>query len=259
MKLLSSLLLLLTTSATLCLAEEAKPNLDDPATLEKIVEKAIDGDMLEKRTVDGHRLSFARNSETPYSGWVKLLHGNAQVRWLGKYKDGKAIGLITVWYEHLQKQRETMLKNGKQIWFRTWYTDGQKAREVHYNDDKPWSAKTWKPDGTPCPDTDLKDGNGALFQYYDNGQKAMEENFINGNEDGNNRSWNENGQKIYESPRKDGKAYGTTTTWYENGQKRNEINYKEGQKHGLLTTWDKEGNITSQIRYKNGKQVEKVK
>ena len=49
MKLLSSLLLLLTTSATLCLAEEAKPNLDDPATLEKIVEKAIDGDMLEKR------------------------------------------------------------------------------------------------------------------------------------------------------------------------------------------------------------------
>lgn len=232
MKLLTSFPVLFAASITLCLGKDAKPNLDDPTTLQKIVEEAIDGDMLEKRIVDGARLSFARNSETPYSGWVKFLHGNAQVRWLGKYKDGKAIGLITEWYEHLQKQRETMLKNGKQIWFRTWYTDGQKAREVHYNGDKPWSAKTWKPDGTPCPDTDLKDGNGALFQYYDNGQKSMEENFTNGNEDGNNRSWHENGQKIYESSRKDGKV------------------------HGLETHWDKDGNMTSQTKWQNGKKVE---
>ena len=45
-----------------------------------------------------------RYQQTPYTGWVKVMWGNEQVRLLSQYKDGKGDGLETSWYENGQKE-----------------------------------------------------------------------------------------------------------------------------------------------------------
>ena len=41
--------------------------------------------------------------------------------------------------------------------------------------------------------------------------------------------WFENGQKRIENNRKNGELDGLYVTWHENGQKRVEVNYKDGK------------------------------
>ena len=59
------------------------PDLDDPETLDKIIAEAIDED----------KLHDAPNKQTPYTGWLKEMHNNGQVRKLTQYKDGKKMAL----------------------------------------------------------------------------------------------------------------------------------------------------------------------
>ena len=46
--------------------------------------------------------------------------------------------------------------------------------------------------------------NGLYTEYYDNGQKSVEENYKDGKKDGLEVWWHENGKKAYEVNYKDG-------------------------------------------------------
>ena len=78
-------------------------------------------------------------------------------------------------------------------------------------------------------------------QYYEYGQKKIEETWKDGWEDGLWTWWYENGQNNKEGTFKNGKPNGLVTSWHENGQKRNEATFKDGE---LISAecWDEDGN-----------------
>ena len=55
------------------------------------------------------------------------------------------------------------------------------------------SAKVWKPNGEKCPVTNLKDGNGVVVGWYENGQKRQQINYKDGKKGGPFIVWNEKG------------------------------------------------------------------
>ena len=140
-------------------AQDDKINLDDNEILDKIIAGAIDLDKLQRKEKEGEILYYAPNKQTPYTGWVKRMHGNGQIAWLVQYKDGKKWkGLCMAWYENGQKNFEGRWKKSK----------------------KPWTVVVWKPNGEKCPDTNLKDGNGVLVYYDNDGREFMRTIFKNG-------------------------------------------------------------------------------
>ena len=94
------------------LADDAKPNLDDPATRGKIVAQAIDEHELQKRGKEGEELAYAPNIQTPYTGWVKGMYDNVQVRVLYRYKGGQGV-FKAKWHDNGQKWQEANYKDGK--------------------------------------------------------------------------------------------------------------------------------------------------
>ncbi len=120
-------------AAALCLGFlwEGEPDLNDPKTLDKILSEAISEDRMQERGREGEKLSYAPNSQTPYTGWVKVMHENGQVEGVVNSKDGKADGPSTMWYENGQKKIEVNFKDGKAdgLWT-SWDDFGNKASET---------------------------------------------------------------------------------------------------------------------------------
>ena len=122
-----------------------------------------------------------------------------------------------------------------------WNKYGEKRWEIIYKTNlgggrrSITTASSWLPDGSNCPLTNIKDGNGLVVLYYDDGKKMSQDKY------------------------KDGRRHGLATEWSHNGQKWTETNWKDGEKHGLDTRWDKAGNITDQSKWENGEEVEVIK
>ena len=66
----------------------------------------------------------------------------------------------------------------------------------------------------PQVDADEPPENGKRVTYYENGQKAWENHYKNGKQEGLGTGWYENGQKQWESHHKDGKREGLWITWH---------------------------------------------
>ena len=205
--------------------------LTDPETRDKILEKAIESSELEERGNEGEELWHAKNKQTPYTGWSKDLYDTGQVEALSLYKDGKAHGHYTGWYEN-----------------------GQKSMEGNYKDGKLMSDMSWKPDGTKCPLTNIKDGNGVFVAYHMNGQKKEAVNFKDGKKHGLVTGWDEEGQKKEEGGFHEGKRHGVYTSWHENGQKKQVSEWEEDNQHGLITEWYETGQKKSEGSFNDGKQ-----
>ena len=94
--------------------------------------------------------------------------------WEGTYKDGKVDGLWTHWHESGQSGSKKRFKDGKQdgLWTE-WYENGQKRWEENYRDGKLMSAVHWKQNGEKCPVTNVKEGNGVVVWYKDDGTEAL--------------------------------------------------------------------------------------
>ena len=66
----------------------------------------------------------------------------------------------------------------------------------------------------------------------------------------------ENGQKRIEEHLKLGKRNGLKTDWYENGQKSEQREYKNGKRHGEETWWQPDGKLMGKALWKDGKEVD---
>ena len=73
-----------------------------------------------------------------------------------------------------------------------------------------------------------KKKNGKHITYYDNGNKWVELNFVNGVREG------------------------IQYTWHHNGQLKSELHYVNGKKHGLQKWLQKNGKILNEKTYTNG-------
>ena len=136
-----------------------KTHYSPPLTEEevKIIAEAIDVNTLQKRGKKGEELAYAPNEQTPYTGWAKGMRDNGRVESLDQYKDGKREGLETWWYE-----------------------SGQEKQEINYKDGKPISAEAWKPNGKKCPVTNVKNGNGVVVWYNEDGTEQSPKTYGEG-------------------------------------------------------------------------------
>ncbi len=96
---------------------------------------------------------------------------------------------------------------------------------------------------------------GLETEWHENGQKAIEANFVNGEKHGLMTEWYNHTQKQSEVSYEDGERHGLETTWHPNGQKSHEGNYVNGQKQGEFNYYDKDGGLTSTEMYNGGKLV----
>ena len=101
-----------------------------------------------------------------FSGWFE----NGQKNWESYWKEGVKNGLWSGWYENGIKERESYWKDGvKEGLWNGWYKNGRKARESYWKNGKFISSVSWKPNGEKCPFTDVKDGNGVVVRYCEEG------------------------------------------------------------------------------------------
>jgi antitoxin component YwqK of YwqJK toxin-antitoxin module len=180
-------------------------DLDDKETRNRIIAEAIDGNKLQNRGEKGEELLYAPNEQTPYTGWLKVMYENGQIKVLGQLKDGKP-SRLTQWYENGQKGSEEINKAGKNVTAR-WYENGNKAeRFTVINGQKhgPWTS------------------------WYENGLKKAELNWEGGELEGLYTLWYDNGLKAKEGSFKDGKGGLDFKTWC----RENELK-KEGTKFKL--------------------------
>jgi len=126
------------------IAQVGKIDLDDPETRKKIIANAVKTSQLQRRGKKAEELLYAKNQQTPYTGWTKLMDGNGQIKFLTQRKDGKKDGLQMWWHENGQKKGERTYKDGRKHGLETfWYENGQKEAENTYRDGKEISSKEW--------------------------------------------------------------------------------------------------------------------
>jgi len=144
---------------SLCFADTKaeRPNLDAPEVRKKIIEQAVEFDVVKK--ADGSMQYFEPLELSPYRGsaWGALYYSNRNIKGLYQLKDGKQDGLTTGWYEN-----------------------GQKKDEVNMSDGKVVNGKVWLPDGRICPISKIKDGSGVFVAYDIEGKELYRENFKDG-------------------------------------------------------------------------------
>lgn len=136
------------------------PDLNNPDNLNMILEKAIVKEKLQKRGKVDEQLAYVPNDQKPYTGWVKEMYENGQVKVLWQYKNGIVDGLHVTWYENGQKDRESNYKEGKKNGLRTmWYENGQKKQEANWKaGNKHGSDTEWNEDGILMRETNWRDG-----------------------------------------------------------------------------------------------------
>lgn len=131
---------------------------------------------------------------------------------------------------------------------------GKVSNLVQFADGKTMNAHSWKPNGERCPDTTLSEGSGVLFVYFDNGSKASESHYTQGQLNGMKLVWHENGEKHQEGFYQEGKLHGMSISRHRNGQKIEETNYAGGLENGNYAVWNKEGRKIEEGSYLAGKR-----
>jgi antitoxin component YwqK of YwqJK toxin-antitoxin module len=152
---------------------ERKFDPNDTEDLQRMLSEAVDEETIQRRGDDN--IVYQKNSQTPFSGWLKDMHPNGQVRGAYSFRDGKYDGFSLQWYENGQKEIEATRKAGKLEGKRTiWHKNGQKALEATFKNGK---------------------ADGLFTQWYENGKKEKEANYKNG-EEVETTSWREDGTEV---------------------------------------------------------------
>ena len=254
-------------------------DLSDPDVLEDVTADAVDWSKLQdrsgvtylqnteepysgyaKRAYEDGQHEILAQFKDGYVVRFKQWEKNGTPRWDIGYTEGKVAGsdvpfedsydsnfshhdgLQTEWYENGQKWAELNYRDGKLDGLAVyWHENGQKMLEENYNDDKLMSAMSWKFNGEKCPVTNVKNGNGVLVRYNEDGSESIRYTYKDGVLHGLLTNWYDNGQKFVEGFNKDDKRDGLWTTWYKNGQKREEENFKDDKLDGLAVYWHENG------------------
>lgn len=90
---------------------------------------------------------------------------------------------------------------------------------------------------------------GKYTQWYPDGTREYEAQFIGGKKCGATTRWHSNGRKWIEQSYGDGVIHGISRTWDEQGRLRSEQHFDSGMPCGIWTDWDKEGRIKSQQNF----------
>jgi len=96
---------------------------------------------------------------------------------------------------------------------------------------------------------------GVATDFYPNGQKKLEANFVNGKLDGVMMAWHENGQKEAETYFVKGKREGLMTMWHANGRRKALGNWVNDKPDGPWTVWYDNGQREFVGTYQSGQLI----
>ena len=170
------------------------PDITNQEVLEEAKAGAISLSSLDRKLMYGMIQLYVDQTDDPYTGWVKEEYTASVIKRLGYLEDGQKEGTWLSWHTNGQLESQINWHNDYYSGhFQSWHPNGQlkalgqtKKGEM----DGKWvdfyqsgvqaskslsevglavSALVWTPDGQPCKKTNLKDGNGTVYQYDDNG------------------------------------------------------------------------------------------
>ena len=217
---LASIPILLCALMLLFSACGGEPDLRDSETLSRILAKAVEEDILQRRGKEN--VVYLPNESEPYTGWAKEMYRNStQVRFLVHVENGERTGPTVRWYANGQMESEGHYENGELTgrWV-GWDESGQMRYEGHYEN----SERT-----------------GRWVGWYANGQKASEGQYENDKPTGRWTVWYENGQMESEGQYENDKPTGRWVEWHENGQKASEGHYENDKPTGRWIVWHENG------------------
>ena len=95
-----------------------------------------------------------------------------------------------------------------------------------------------------------------MKEYNDFGKLIFEGEYLNGEENGKGKEYNEiNGKIEFEGEYLKGKKWeGKIIKYFDNGEKNFEGNYINGSINGIVREWDKNGKCIFDGEYLNGKK-----
>ena len=131
---------------------------------------------------------------------------------------------------------------------------GEVANLVRFENGMAVKAHSWKPNREKCPDTTLTGGSGSVFVYFDNGNRAGESHYTQGQLNGMKVTWHENGEKSQEAFYQHGKLNGVFVKRHRNGQKIEETNYSDDLENGSYSLWTNKGQKIEEGSYLAGKR-----
>ncbi|MDG2365445.1 MAG: hypothetical protein P8L84_07260 [Methylococcaceae bacterium] len=149
--------------------------------------------------------------------------------------------------------------------------DNKERSEIHFKAGlKEGPATQWAKNGNKLLEEHYLNGKrtGGLTQWYTDlkevkegvppsaPQKKVVENYIKGKKEGLREEWFVSGQKKSEENFKKNKLEGISVFWYENehGQKQSESNYLKGKRQGRHRDWYTNGQLKTDELYQKGKR-----
>jgi antitoxin component YwqK of YwqJK toxin-antitoxin module len=200
--------------------------------LNKHIEAAICFKKLRSEYKNGEYLFNETGKNGLYSGWVKWLESDGQIR-LGEFEGGKEHGKSIGWHGNGEIKWIGNCKNRKKEGvFVYWRENGLKE-----------CVRTYK--------KGMLDG--IVVDWYENGQRECSALYKEGKREGPFTCWRENGKKKrllhYENDKKEG----LFVDWRENGQRKRQGYYKAGKWDGPLTSWHENGLQKCDAVFQDGK------
>jgi outer membrane protein assembly factor BamB len=163
-----------------------------------------------------------------------------------------------------ESMRKLPIQESRNIRYKQKYTKTTLERQYTVKDGLfDGACKEWYPSGQLEMEMQYKNGvpDGVYVEYYESGQKQYECTYIPENENtiisindyyprhGKYTEWYENGQIAIEGEFLNGYRFGKYDRYYDTGQPKLHSTYKWGQLVDLYTSWHQDGSIKSEIDY----------
>jgi antitoxin component YwqK of YwqJK toxin-antitoxin module len=120
-------------------------------------------------------------------------------------------------------------------------------------------GKVGKDEAVYCSKANRKAGepvfHGPYVDFWANGQKQSEGQFLNGFRTGHWTFWDATGVKTGETDFAEGDYHGTRVQFFANGKPKMIEQYKKGFRNGTVQEMSEDGQVVRQARYENGHEV----
>jgi antitoxin component YwqK of YwqJK toxin-antitoxin module len=197
-----------------------------------------DGKIFEKGIIKNHRhwgewTKYYKNGNIEFIEKVKnktgltiWYHDNGQISDSCYHINGKANGLVKIWFESGQIKEICNWKNGEQNGsFEAYFENGNLNEKGNWINGK---------------------NNGKHESWYENGQKEQVQFFKAGIHDGIVLQWYSNGNKKAIVNFISGKVDGKVINYYENGKVKSQGYFKDGKRNGTLSWYNENGKLTKE-------------
>jgi|TARA_B110000438_G_scaffold29004_1_gene28018 hypothetical protein len=164
--------------------QEPPLDLEDRATLGRILANAIDEREMKASTVKGKKKLM--QNDKPFTGWAKRMRGNSrEVEELGQYRDGLKNGPWAKWFSGKRFHELGLFHQGQRHGlYVTWYGSGKKKDAINYeNDLEHGPIATWYGSGKKWKKGNHKHGekDGLWVTYDGRGKERNRQRYENGN------------------------------------------------------------------------------